>query len=195
MEREADVSRRTRETAVRVRIKLDGRGASDIATGIGMLDHLLAQLARFSLFDLEIQASGDVEVDPHHTVEDVAITLGEALKEALGEKRGIVRTASAIVPMDDALALAAVDLGGRGYGRIEISFDAPFLGRLPTELIKHFLESFAREGRFNLHVLLLGGWNSHHKAEAVFKALGKALGEAARIDPRVGDVPSTKGIL
>lgn len=195
-ERKGSVRRETKETQVAVEINLDGRGRADIATGIGMLDHLLEQLPRHSLFDITIQASGDIERDPHHLIEDVGIGLGRAFSQALGERRGIVRMGHAIVPLDEALALVAVDLSGRGHAAVELPVTTERIGQLPTEMIAHHLAAFAVEGRFNLHVRLLAGANDHHKAEAVFKALARALGDATRIDPRIaGETPSTKGTL
>ena len=179
-----------------VEVNLDGSGRADIATGIGMLDHLLEQLPRHSLFDITIEASGDIERDPHHLIEDIGIGLGRALSEALGERRGIVRMGHAIVPLDEALALVAVDLSGRGYASVELPFASERVGQLPTEMLAHLLSAFAIEGRLNLHVRVPAGSNDHHKAEAVFKALARALGDATRIDPRItGEVPSTKEVL
>jgi len=181
---------------VAVDMNLDGSGRADIATGIGMLDHLLEQLPRHSLFDITIQASGDIERDPHHLIEDIGIGLGRALSEALGERRGIVRMGHAIVPLDEALALVAVDLSGRGHAALELPFASERVGQLPTEMLAHLLSAFAIEGRLNLHVRVPAGTNDHHKAEAVFKALARALGDATRIDPRIaGEVPSTKEVL
>jgi len=194
-ERRGRVRRETKETQVTVEMNLDGSGQVDIATGIGMLDHLLEQLPRHSLFDIMIQASGDIDRDPHHLIEDVGISLGRALAEALGERRGIVRMAHAVVPLDEALALVAVDLSGRGHAAVDLPFTSDRIGELPTEMIAHHLAAFAVEGRFNLHVRVLAGTNDHHKAEAAFKALARALGDATRIDPRISDIPSTKGTL
>ncbi|MBN1368770.1 MAG: imidazoleglycerol-phosphate dehydratase, partial [Dehalococcoidaceae bacterium] len=164
-----------------------------ISTGIRLFDHLLEQLARHGKFDLTISATGD---DAHHLVEDVAIVLGQVLNQALGEKRGIVRMGDAIVPMDDALATVALDLSGRSYTVLDIEFEGNDLFGFATDLIRHFLETFAREGRFNLHGGVAYGTNDHHKAEAFFKALGRALEKATRIDPRTaGDIPSTKELL
>ncbi len=194
--RKAAVTRETRETRVAINLNLDGSGRYEVSTGIGMLDHLLEQLARHGLLDLKIDATGDIERDPHHLVEDVGLVLGQALDEALGERRGIVRFGHAIVPLDEALALVAVDLGGRGHASIEASFDRELLGGLPTENIEHLLAAFAQEGRLNLHVRLLAGANDHHRAEATFKALARALREAVRIDERsAGEIPSTKEVL
>ena len=196
MSREASFSRQTGETEVVLTLILDGAGKSKIHTGLGMLDHLLAQLAKHARFDLELEAKGDLEVDEHHTVEDVAICFGRAFREALGEGRGIFRMGHALVPMDEALVMVAVDLGGRGYAQIEAYFGQERLGQLPTNLIGHFLESLAIEGRFNLHAQVLYGVDDHHKAEALFKALGRALDTASRIDERIsGDIPSTKGVI
>jgi len=194
--RTASVSRETQETRVEIELDLDGTGISEVNTGIGMLDHLLAQLSEHGRFDLKLKAKGDLEVDEHHLVEDVALSLGQAFKQALGERRGIVRIGHSIVPMDEALALVAVDLSGRGYAGFEASFSRERIGKLPTDMISHFFRSFAIEGRINLSVKLLAGANDHHKAEALFKALGRALDEATRIDERIKDkIPSTKGVI
>jgi len=194
--RRASVRRETRETTVSVELALDGSGRYEVATGIGMLDHMLEQLARHGLFDITVEASGDIERDPHHLVEDVGLVLGQALNEALGERRGISRFGHAIVPLDEALALVAVDLSGRGHASIQFSFEREMVGQLPTENIHHFLAAFASEGRLNLHVRELAGENDHHRVEAVFKALARALRQAVTIDPRLaGEVPSTKETL
>lgn len=194
--RAAHVKRDTRETQINLALDLDGSGRYEGETGIGMLDHLLESLARHSLFDLNVQATGDIERDPHHLVEDVGIVLGQALDQALGERRGIVRFGHAIVPMDEALALVAVDLGGRGHASIEIEFDREMIGQLPAENVEHMLSALAQEGRLNLHVRLLAGVNDHHRAEAAFKAVARALSAATRIDERLaGQVPSTKDVL
>jgi imidazoleglycerol-phosphate dehydratase len=195
-DRRAEVRRETRETSVSLELSLDGTGRYNVSTGIGMFDHMLEQLARHGLFDLTLDATGDIERDPHHLVEDVGLVLGQALNRALGERRGISRFGSAIVPMDEALALVAVDLGGRPYAGIDISFDRESIGQLPAENVKHFLEAFAQEGRLALHVRLLSGENDHHRVEAAFKALARALRVAVTIDERVaGEVPSTKEVL
>jgi imidazoleglycerol-phosphate dehydratase len=196
MARSATVKRETKETKVTIELDVDGRGISEISTGIGMLDHLLEQVARHGRFDLQIEAQGDLKVNEHHTVEDVAISLGKAFHQALGERRGIVRMGHAVVPMDDALALVAVDIGGRGYAQVDASFAKEYIGELPTGLISHFLRSFALEARLNLHAKLLAGEDDHHKAEALFKALGRALDDATEIDGRIaGEPPSTKGVI
>ena len=187
------IKRETKETSVSLELNLDGSGRWEVNTGITMLDHLLAQLAQHGRFDIKISATSD---DQHHLAEDVAICLGRALGEALGEKRGIVRMADATVPMDDALAMVAVDISGRGYTVLDLSFTGNDMFGFPTDLVRHFLESFAIEGRLNLHAKIAYGINDHHKAEALFKALGRALDMATRIDERISDeLPSTKGLL
>ncbi|MFQ5878599.1 MAG: imidazoleglycerol-phosphate dehydratase HisB [Dehalococcoidia bacterium] len=194
--RSGSVQRRTRETNVSVALAVDGSGRADIRTGIGMLDHLLEQLAHHGLLDLTVTAEGDLERDPHHMVEDVAIALGHALDQALGQRLGIVRMGHAIVPLDEALALVAVDLSGRGFAAVAAEFTGPRLGQLPTQLIAHFLSTFAVAGRLNLHARLLAGHDDHHRAEAIFKALARSLAMAVQLDVRRrGQVPSTKGTL
>lgn len=196
MERQGKEERETKETRVSVEVNLDGSGKARIATGVGMLDHLLEQIARHGLIDITIAATGDLQIDPHHTAEDVAICLGRALKKALGRREGIVRFGHAVVPLDEALALVAVDLSGRGYAALDLSWTGAKVGELPTELIGHMLWSIATESKMTLHARILAGASDHHKAEAVFKALARALGTAVRLDPRLGsDVPSTKGSL
>lgn len=196
MNRTGQHTRRTQETDVAVTIRLDGTGAAEIGTGIGMLDHMLGQLSTHGLFDLDVQATGDLEVDSHHTVEDVAICLGRALDAALGDKAGITRMGWAIVPLDEALALVSVDLSGRGAAVVDVPLTGYKLGTLQTEMITHFLDTFAVQGQFTLHARLLAGENDHHKAEAVFKALARALSQAIQLDPRrQQSVPSSKGSL
>jgi len=191
--RKATIKRETKETNIRLELNLDGSGEWEISTGIRVFDHLLAQLAKHGRFNLKISATGD---DQHHIVEDVGICLGRAFSEALGEKRGIIRMGDGTVPMDDALAIAAVDISGRGYTVLELPFSDNDMAGFATDLIRHFLESFANEARLNLHAKVLYGTNDHHKAEALFKALGRALDTATRIDPRIsGELPSTKGLL
>jgi len=188
--RKAVVKRQTRETDISLELDLDGSGKCQVATGIRMLDHLLSQVAQHGRFDLKLSASGD---DQHHLVEDVAICFGQALNQALGEKRGIVRMGDAAVPMDDSMAQVAVDLSGRGYAVLDMTFAKNDMAGFATDLIRHFLESLATEGKLNLHARVLYGKNDHHKAEAVFKALGRALDQATRPDPRISDeLPSTK---
>lgn len=187
------VKRQTKETNISLELNIDGSGKCETNTGIIMFDHLLAQLTRHGVFDIKISATGD---DQHHLVEDVAICLGRAFGEALGEKRGIVRMANAAVPMEDALALVAVDIGGRGYTVLDLPFSENDMSGFATDLVRHFLESFALEARLNLHAKILYGVNDHHKAEALFKALGRALDTATTIDERItGDLPSTKELL
>ena len=187
------VKRETKETNISLELNLDGSGQWEVNTGISMFDHLLAQLAQHGRFDIKISATSD---DQHHLTEDVAICLGRAFGEALGEKRGIVRMADATVPMDDALATVAVDISGRGYTVLDLPFADNDMFGFPTDLIRHFLEAFAIEGRLNLHVKVAYGVNDHHKAEALFKALGRALDMATRIDERIsGELPSTKNLL
>jgi imidazoleglycerol-phosphate dehydratase len=194
--RTAELRRETRETTIELRLDLDGVGHANISTGIGFLDHMLDSLARHSRFDVTIKASGDLHVDAHHTAEDVAIVLGQALDRALAEKRGLRRFADATVPLDEALVQVALDLSGRGFAVVDLPFRGEMIGQLPTEMVPHFLHSFAVEARLTLHVRLLAGENDHHRAEATFKALGRALDVATRIDPRIADhVPSTKGSL
>jgi imidazoleglycerol-phosphate dehydratase len=196
VERRGKEERETKETRVSVEVNLDGSGQAKIATGVGMLDHLLEQIARHGLIDITIAATGDLQIDPHHTAEDVAICLGRALKKALGRREGIVRFGHAVVPLDEALALVAVDLSGRGYAALDLSWTGAKVGELPTDLIGHMLWSIATESKMTLHARILAGASDHHKAEAVFKALARALGTAVRRDPRLGgDVPSTKGSL
>lgn len=194
--RKAKLDRETGETQISVELDLDGTGSYEIETGNGMFDHLLAQLSRHGLIDLKLSARGDVEVGWHHLVEDTAIVLGRALQDAVGDGSGIARMASYHVPLDEALALVVVDFGGRGYAVIDADIGDSDLGDLPAQLVRHFLETLAREGRFNLHVRLLAGDSNHHKAEAVFKALARAMRAALTPDERLsGQVPSTKGTI
>ena len=195
-ERVGRCTRDTRETQISAEWALDGTGRADVQSGIGYLDHMLDSLARHGLFDLRVRAAGDLHVDEHHTVEDVAIALGRALGEAVGDRRGLRRMGDATVPLDEALALAAVDLSGRGLATLDIPLRGPRLGQLPTEMVPHFFQSLAMEAHITLHVHVLRGENDHHKVEAAFKALAKALDWATSIDPRVAEqVPSTKGVL
>ena len=192
-DRASIVKRETKETNINLELNLDGSGNYEMVTGIRMFDHLLSQLARHGVFDIKVTATGD---DQHHLVEDVALCLGKALGEALGDKRGISRMADATVPMDDVLAMVAVDIGGRGYSVLELSFADNDMTGFATDLIRHFLEAFASETKLNLHARVLYGSNDHHKAEALFKALGRALDKATRIDERIlGELPSTKEFL
>jgi imidazoleglycerol-phosphate dehydratase len=193
--RAAVVDRKTGETQVRVALALDGRGKSSIGAGVGFLDHMLHLFAYHGLFDLEVQAAGDLDVDAHHTVEDVAICLGQALDRALGDRIGIVRTAHSYVPMDEALGFVALDLSGRPYAVIDVDWHSPMLGQMEVDLVRHFLETVAIHARMNLHARILYGRNDHHQAEALFKAFGRALDAASRSDPRREGAPSTKGML
>ena len=193
--RSATIDRTTGETEIHLTLELDGRGQAQVSTGIGFLDHMLTLFAHHGLFDLIVQAKGDLHVDAHHTVEDVAICLGQALDRALGDRAGIVRTSHSYVPMDEALGFVAVDLSGRPYAVIEVTWHSASLGGIDPDLVRHFLETVAIHGRLNLHARVLYGKNDHHQAEALFKALGRALDAATLVDPRRQGVPSTKGML
>jgi histidinol-phosphate aminotransferase len=193
--RRARIQRQTGETDVSVQLDLDGTGHYRADTGLGFLDHMLAQLAAHGLFDLEVRARGDLDVDEHHTVEDVAIALGQAFDQALGDRRGLVRIAHAYAPLDEALARIVVDLSGRPYAIVNAEFSTTRIGAVDTDLLVHFLETLAVHGRLSLHAHVLYGRNDHHRAEALFKALGRALDAATRVDPRREGVPSTKGVL
>jgi imidazoleglycerol-phosphate dehydratase len=194
--RTAEINRKTRETDIALGLDLDGIGRYEVSTGIGMFDHLLESLARHALFDLRVQATGDIDRDPHHLVEDVGLVLGQAINQALGERLGITRFGHAVVPMDEALAMVALDLGGRPYASVGLEFGRDMIGALPAEDVPHMLEAVAQEGRLNLHVRLLAGDNDHHIAEAAFKGLARALRIAVAVDPRTADqVPSTKGVI
>ena len=194
--RKATIERATRETQITLAINLDGSGDSEVSTGNGMLDHLIAQLSRHGLIDITLQAKGDLETGWHHLVEDTGICLGRAFREAMGDGAGIHRMGHAIVPLDETLAMVAVDLSGRGYAVIDSQLEGQMVETLPGEMIDHLLESFALEAKLNLHVRILTGKNGHHKAEAIFKALAKSLRHALTPDPRSeGSIPSTKGTL
>jgi imidazoleglycerol-phosphate dehydratase len=189
----ATKSRKTNETDIRVSLNLDGKGDHRIATGIPFFDHMLAQIARHGHFDLEIEAKGDLEIDGHHTVEDVGWVLGQALREALGDRRGIVRFGHAYVPLDEALTRVVIDLSGRPYLVYKAEFKSARIGDLQTELIEEFLKALVQEGRFNLHVENLYGRNQHHIAETIFKGTARALYSATRVEH--AQIPSTKGVL
>ena len=196
MSRVGSAERTTAETSVTVRLDLDGRGTSQVATGIGFFDHLLAQLARHALLDLEVRATGDLHVDEHHTVEDVGLVIGRALDEALGERAGIRRYGDVRLPMDEALALCAIDLGGRGYADVEPRPDPLAGANVWVELVPHFVEALAREGRFAVHLEVRKARSTHHLAEGAMKALARALRQAVELDPRLGgEQPSTKETL
>jgi imidazoleglycerol-phosphate dehydratase len=191
----ADISRQTKETQIKLSVNLDGAGNSVISTGVGFLDHMLDLLARHSLIDLDVQATGDLNVDAHHTVEDVGIVLGQALEKSLGDKRGIYRYGWAIVPMDESLAQISVDLSGRPAFVFNVQFKGELIGDFAVELIEEFLKALATNAKMNLHVTVPYGSNNHHISEAIFKALAKALRQAISTDPRNPGVPSTKGSL
>ena len=195
MTRRAEVHRTTRETGVQVTIDIDGAGRSSIATGIGFLDHMLDLFARHGLFDLDVACAGDLHIDGHHSVEDIAITMGQAFAEALGDKSGIVRFGSAYVPMDETLVRSVVDLSGRAFTVYRVSKVRDRIGELDVELVEHFWRSFAGEVKCNLHVELLYGSNQHHIIEGVFKSAAKALSAASRESDRIDGVLSTKGVL
>ena len=194
--RKAEISRTTAETALSVKLDLDGTGARDMQTGVGFFDHMLDQLARHSLIDMEVRATGDLHIDDHHTVEDVGIALGRAVAQALGEKRGIRRYGSCLLPMDETLVRAALDLSGRPFLVWKVEFPTAKIGTFDTELVREFFTAFAMNGEITLNVACLDGDNSHHIAEACFKAVAQALRMAVEPDPRMADaVPSTKGTL
>ena len=196
MTRSATITRTTSETDISLTLDLDGSGRADIATGIGFLDHMLTALARHALFDLRIQATGDLHIDFHHTAEDVGIVLGRAFAQALGEKRGIARFADAVIAMDEALVEAAIDISGRPFLAWSVKFAHPKVGEMDTELFEEFFRAFATNALITLHVTQKAGTNTHHVAEACFKALARALRAAVAADPRLGTaIPSTKGSL
>jgi imidazoleglycerol-phosphate dehydratase len=194
-ERTTHIERKTTETDIWLSLNLDGRGQHDIATGVGFLDHMLRHVAVHGLFDLTVRATGDLEIDAHHTIEDVAIVLGQALDRALADRAGIQRMGSAYVPMDEALAFVAVDLSGRAYSVIQAQWHGPAIGQMPTSLVPHFLETLATQARMNLHARVEYGRDDHHQAEALFKALGRAFRAAVVLDQRRVGVASTKGTL
>ncbi|MEM7213483.1 MAG: imidazoleglycerol-phosphate dehydratase HisB [Pseudomonadota bacterium] len=194
--RQATRTRKTAETEITVTVNLDGTGTYDNQTGVGFFDHMLDQLARHALIDMTVRATGDLHIDDHHTVEDVGIVLGQALTEAMGEKRGIVRYGACLLPMDDTLVRAALDLSGRPFLVWKVDFTAPRIGSFDTELVREFFQGFSTHGGITLHVERIDGINSHHIAEAAFKAVARALRDALETDPRKADaVPSTKGTL
>ncbi len=193
--RTATFNRKTKETQVELTVNIDGEGKNHISTGIGFLDHMLDLLAKHALFDLSIKASGDRIVDDHHTVEDVGICLGQGIKEALGDKKGIRRFSNASVPMQESLANIAIDISGRPALVFNATFQTEKIGNFDAELIEEFLEAFSTNAGINLHINVLYGTNAHHTAEAIFKGLAKVLKDAVQVDERIKDVPSTKGIL
>ena len=196
MARTATVTRTTSETDITLTIDLDGTGVSDIATGIGFLDHMLTALARHGMFDLTVRAKGDLHIDFHHTTEDVGIVLGQAFHKALGDKRGIRRFGQALIPMDETLAEAAVDISGRPFLAWNVTFERPKIGEMDTELFEEFFRALAFNALVTLHITRRAGHNAHHVAEACFKATARALSMATEMDPRAGNaIPSTKGAL
>jgi len=195
MDRAATLSRTTAETDIRLTLALDGTGTADIATGIGFFDHMLTAFARHGGFDLTVAATGDLHIDAHHTVEDVGIVLGGALRQALGDKRGITRFGQALIPMDEALAEAAIDISGRAHLAWTVGFERPMLGTMDTQLFEEFFRAFAGHALITLHITRRAGTNAHHVAEACFKAAARALRMAVALDPRVAGIPSTKGAL
>lgn len=194
-QRKATIARKTKETDVQVELNLDGTGKGDVLTGVPFLDHMLLLFAKHGIFDLVVKCKGDLEIDPHHSVEDIGICLGMALDKALGDKQGILRFSHAYYPMDEALARVVVDLSGRPYLAYRVKVDRERVGGLDSELVEEFWKAVSVHGRVNLHIELLYGRNTHHIFEAVFKAAGRAVKDATRIDPRVEGVPSTKGVL
>jgi imidazoleglycerol-phosphate dehydratase len=194
--RKAQIARKTKETAIEVRVDLDGTGVSNISTGVGFFDHMLEQIARHSLIDIDITAKGDLHIDPHHTVEDTGIALGQAIRQALGDARGITRFADALQPMDETLTRVAIDLSGRPYLVFRTVFTRPKIGEFDTELVREFFQALATHVGMNLHIETLYGENSHHIAESAFKGVARALRAAVAVDPRrSGEIPSTKGSL
>ncbi|MDA0269936.1 MAG: imidazoleglycerol-phosphate dehydratase HisB [Chloroflexi bacterium] len=195
-DRRATVERNTAETQVRVELNLDGTGRAEVATGVGFYDHMLTAFARHGRFDLTVKATGDLHIDEHHTMEDVALALGQAVDQALGGREGIVRMGDALVPLDEALVQAVIDISGRPFAAISLDFVGERMGEAPTQMVSHVLRSFATTAKITLHVRQLAGANDHHIAEATMKALGRALDAAVTLDPRIaGQVPSTKETL
>lgn len=194
--RTTTIERDTFETKIKLNLNIDGSGKSAIKTGVGFLDHMLTLFAKHGQFDLDIVCEGDLDVDAHHTVEDIGIALGDAFKQALGDKKGINRYADMHLPMDETLCLVAVDLGGRNYLHFEAEFLCPFLGRMASELVEEFFFGFSRAAGINLHIKLIHGKNSHHIAEAMFKGFGRVMDRATQIDERIANqIPSTKGVI
>lgn len=195
MERMANITRDTRETQISLELNIDGEGNASVDTGIGFFNHMLEAFTKHGLFDMNCKCGGDIEVDGHHTVEDTGIVLGQAIKQALGDKSGIRRFGNFILPMDDALVLCAIDMCGRPYLGFDYSFKTPMIGELDTELIKEFFQAVSYSAMMNIHIKVLSGENGHHIAEAMFKAFAKALDEATTTDSRIKGVQSTKGTL
>ncbi len=195
MERVANITRDTKETQISLELNIDGEGNASVDTGIGFFNHMLEAFTKHGLFDMNCKCGGDIEVDGHHTVEDTGIVLGQAIKQALGDKTGIRRFGNFILPMDDALVLCAIDLCGRPYLSFDYTFKTPMIGEFDTELIKEFFQAISYSAMMNIHIKVLSGENGHHIAEAMFKAFAKALDEATTVDPRIQGVQSTKGTL
>lgn len=195
MSRTAEVVRNTKETKIQLNLNLDGSGKADLASGVGFFDHMLDGFARHGLFDLSVKVDGDLEVDDHHTIEDTGIVLGTAIKEAVGDKKGIKRYGSCILPMDEVLVLCAIDLSGRPYFAWDYTFSNEKIGDMASEMVKEFFYAISYSAAMNLHIKVLSGGNSHHVAEAMFKSFAKALDAATMYDPRITDVLSTKGSL
>ena len=193
--RVAEVTRKTQETDIKVKLNLNGSGASNITTGIGFFDHMLQGFTKHGFYDMDVTVNGDLNVDGHHTVEDTGIVLGQAISKALGDKKGIKRYGSMILPMDETLVMCAIDLCGRPYFVMDAEFTAPMVGDFDTQLVKEFFYAVSYSAAMNLHIKVLNGSNDHHKIEAIFKAFAKALDEASMIDPRIEGVLSTKGAL
>jgi imidazoleglycerol-phosphate dehydratase len=193
--RVAEVTRKTQETDIKVSLNLDGSGVSNITTGIGFFDHMLQGFTKHGFYDMDVTVNGDLNVDGHHTVEDTGIVLGQAISKALGDKKGIKRYGSMILPMDETLVMCAIDLCGRPYFVMDADFEAPMVGDFDTQLVKEFFYAVSYSAAMNLHIKVLNGSNDHHKIEAIFKAFAKALDEASMIDPRIQGVLSTKGAL
>ncbi len=194
-DRTAVVERKTQETNIKISLNLDGTGENDVSTGIGFFDHMLQGFAKHGFFDLSVNVQGDIEVDGHHTVEDTGIVLGQAIARALGDKKGIKRYGSMILPMDETLVMSAVDLCGRPYFVMDAEFTSPMVGEFDTQLVREFFYAVSYSAAMNLHLRVISGINDHHKIEAMFKSFAKALDEATTIDPRIKDVLSTKGAL
>ena len=195
MAREAEIIRNTKETRIRVRLNLDGSGQYKVSTGVGFFDHMLEGFARHGLFDLEVEVKGDLHVDCHHTIEDTGIVLGQVIREAVGDKKGIKRYGSRVLPMDEVLVLCALDLGGRPYYRSDAECPTERIGEMDTEMVREFFYAVSYSAAMNLHFKMLSSGNSHHMAEGMFKAFAKALDEAVSFDGRITDVLSTKGTI
>ncbi len=193
--RVSEKKRKTTETDIEIRIDIDGSGKSDIDTGIGFLDHMLILFSKHGLFDLTVKCDGDLHIDGHHTVEDIGITLGEAVKEAIGDKKGIVRYADTFTPMDEVLTLTALDLGGRPYLQIDTEFSREMVGSFDTELVEEFFRGFSNAAMANVHLRVISNGNTHHVIESMFKGFGRTLDKATRYDERITDVMSTKGVI